>query len=648
MKNKFSYLFLIVFAFFCCLLNPEAAIKVKVNYNNTNLRTGPGTNYDKIKTLAINSTYNLVDNKLEPNQKGCSNGWYKIYYSQSNIGYICSDYVDLLGEDVPVNSTAESDCEKTLESAGFPSSYWPNLCALKEIHPNWNFEADKNGLDFQTSVDKESADGKTLIQTSNEGYLNTNDQSYDYLTDQFLPKEGKTWYNADPRVIAYYLDPRNFFDEKYIFMFEKLSFDEKYQTIEAIEAVLNNRDIVEKASVIFEASQSFNINSIYIASKIRQETGGNYSNYSLTGKPITVDDKKYDHIYNPYNIGANTGAYDGLVWAASGKSYLRPWVDLDVAIKGGAQFISSTYIAKGQDSIYFQKFNTSSYSGYNPYAHEYMANVQGAASEASIAYSGYKKMDLLDKTAFTFIIPVYENMNASNYELPNKGNPNNHLSKILINGSEIKNFAHDNFEYTYYVSTAVNKINIEAEVINTKTTVKGIGEVTLDKMENVLNIVVTAENGDEQTYQITVIKTEGIDIAIDDLISELNIPITDNYMSLSAGYTIENLLAKVNKIAATAKVTVTDKEKGLIATSDVIVITNGSESKTFNAVIKGDTNGDGNINVQDLLRIQKYILGYVDLTGSQMKAADTNQDLVVNAVDLLRVQKHILGYLVIE
>lgn len=648
MKNKWVYLFLIVFAFFCGFLNCKAAIKVQVNYHNTNLRKGPGTNYGVIKTLAINSTYNLVDNKLEPNQKGCSKGWYKIYYSKSNIGYICANNVDLLGEDVPVVSTAESDCEKALELAGFPESYWEGLCTLKESHPNWSFEADINGLDFQTSVDKESADGKTLIQTKNEGYLNTNDQSYDYLTDQFIPKEGKTWYNADPRVIAYYLDPRNFFDEKYIFMFEKLSFDEKYQTIEAIEAVLNNRDIAQKASVIFESSQDSNINAIYIASKIRQETGGNYSNYSLAGKAITVGKNKYDHIYNPYNIGAYTGAYDGLVWAASGTSFLRPWIDLDVAIKGGANYIASNYMGKGQDSIYFQKFNTSSYSGYNPYAHEYMTNVQGAASEASIAYNGYQKMDLLDKTAFSFIIPVYEKMNASNYELPNKGNPNNHLSKILINDKELKNFAHDNFAYTYYVATAVNKINIEVATINSKTTVKGVGEITLDKNENIIDIVVTAENGDEQTYQITVIKTEGIDIAIDDLIEELNIPITDNYMILSAGYTIENLLTKVNKIASTAKVTVNDKESGLISTSDVIVITNGSESKTFNAVIKGDVNGDGNINVQDLLRIQKYILGYVDLNASQMKAADTNQDQAVNAVDLLRVQKHILGYLVIE
>ena len=68
----------------------------------------------------------------------------------------------------------------------------------------------------------------------------------------------------------------------------------------------------------------------------------------------------------------------------------------------------------------------------------------------------------------------------------------------------------------------------------------------------------------------------------------------------------------------------------------------------YNIVIKGDPTGDGNINIQDLLRVQKYILGYTDLNGSYLKAGDTNQDGIVDIVDLLRAQKHILGYLTIN
>ena len=127
-------------------------------------------------------------------------------------------------------------------------------------------------------------------------------------------------------------------------MFEKLSFDESYQTVEAINAILNGKDIKEKSSVIYEAGKTYNANAIYLASRIKQETGGNYTGNSLKGSTITYNGNTYYPVYNPYNIGANTGVYDGLVWAVSGTSYLRPWLSLDNAIKGGANFITYYYI----------------------------------------------------------------------------------------------------------------------------------------------------------------------------------------------------------------------------------------------------------------------------------------------------------------
>jgi len=119
-------------------------------------------------------------------------------------------------------------------------------------------------------------------------------------------------------------------------------------------------------------------------------------------------------------------------------------------------------------------------------------------------------------------------------------------------------------------------------------------------------------------------------------------------MLLSVGYTVDNITSIAQKAAATAKVTVNGKQTGNLVTGDTITIVNGSDSITYNIVIKGDPTGDGNINIQDLLRVQKYILGYADLNGSYLKAGDTNQDGIVDIVDLLRLQKHILGYLTIN
>ena len=61
--------------------------------------------------------------------------------------------------------------------------------------------------------------------------------------------------------------------------------------------------------------------------------------------------------------------------------------------------------------------------------------------------------------------------------------------------------------------------------------------------------------------------------------------------------------------------------------------------------IHGDVNSDGTVNIQDLLRIQKHILGSINLGGSEYYASDVNADGTVNIQDLLRVQKYLLGSL---
>ena len=59
------------------------------------LRKGAGTNYSVIKTLSQGSKYKLVSNKIEENEAGCNEGWYKIYYEGTNIGYVCSKYISI-------------------------------------------------------------------------------------------------------------------------------------------------------------------------------------------------------------------------------------------------------------------------------------------------------------------------------------------------------------------------------------------------------------------------------------------------------------------------------------------------------------------------------------------------------------------------
>ncbi len=646
--KKISKIFFVLCAFLFLMsnVNAETVKMAQVDYNNIKVRTGPSTGYDIIKTLAINSRYYLVSEEKFPANAGCDEGWYKIYYSNTKEGYACASYITIVEVEKEEYETS-NECEADLKAKGFPRSYVEGLCALKEQFPTWNFEPDFTGLDFATSILKESVVGKSLISSAEPGYLSLDVGSYDWLTDKFTVKEGSTWYAANSDVIAYYMDPRNFFDQRYIFMFEKLSYDETYQTKAAVEAVLRGRDIAQESETILSASQENNINAIYLASKIRQETGGNYTNYSLSGRSVTYDGITYNHVYNPYNIGANTGAADGLRWAVAGTSYLRPWTELKVAIRGGARFVASTYIGQGQNTIYYQKFNTSSYSVYSPYSHEYMTNVRGAASEASIAYNGYNSMELLNDTAFTFVIPVYENL-GDIHELPETGNPNNHLSDLKVNGNSFSDFEHDKFEYTIYVSALATTVEIEATTINKNASVTNTGTIQVPNDENVIEVEVTAQNGSKQIYKINVLKAASSNITVSDIVLSLPITTSGDYFLLPIDYKVETLAGEVLKISGGALVKRGEDVKGTLKTGDVITIKTDIDEKNYTVVIKGDPSGDGKISIQDLLKVQKHILNYSTLSDAYFKAADVNQDNTITILDLLRVQKHILGYLEIK
>ena len=645
-KIRLLIIFVVAFFFFVPYIKAETIKYARIDYNNMNVRTGPGTNHNVIKTLAINSSYRLVQEKPVPSESTCPEGWYKIYYSGTKEGYICGGYVTVIDYEIEDYET-HNDCEVDLKTKGFPSSYVTKLCALKEQFPNWSFEPDYTGLDYPTTLSKESVVGKSLISSSEPGYLSLDVGSYDYLTDKFKVKEGNNWYAANKEVVAYYMDPRNFFDERYIFMFEKLSYDETYQTKAAVEAVLKGRDIAKESETILNAAKDNDINAIYLASKIRQETGGNYTNYSLKGVSITYNGIYYEHVYNPYNIGASTGAEDGIRWAVAGSSYFRPWTSLQTAIKGGAKVISSTYIGKGQNTVYYQKFNTSSYSGYSPYSHEYMTNIRGAAGEASIAYNGYSSMELLNNTAFTFVIPIYNNMEDT-YELPPKGNPNNHLKELFIDDVLVDGFEHDNYEYDYHVSALTNSFKVSATALNNKATVSNVGQIMLPNEENIVEVIVKAENGREQKYTIKVTKSKATDVSVDEIISQLSLPKAEGNFILNTGFKLETINSEIQKINGGVLAYRGDDTKGILKTGDLLNITNGTDSKEITIVIKGDATGDGKIDIKDLLRVQKGILGKTDLTGPYLKASDVNQDNQITILDLLRVQKHILGYLTIS
>ena len=130
---------------------------------------------------------------------------------------------------------------------------------------------------------------------------------------------------------------------------------------------------------------------------------------SGTGGSISGTESGYEGYYNYFNIeayasGGMTAVQRGLWWASQSGSYGRPWNTQEKSIIGGAEYYGTNYVKVGQDTFYLKKFNV---QGDNLYKHQYMTNVQGAASEAAVYAKAYSEE--MRQSPLVFKIPVYNN-----------------------------------------------------------------------------------------------------------------------------------------------------------------------------------------------------------------------------------------------
>ena len=456
------------------------------------------------------------------------------------------------------------------------------------------------------------------------------------------------------------MDPRNFLNTEFIFQFETLESNPSIQTIDGVKAVLKDNFMLKNAEAFITAAKESGVSSVYLAALASQEVGNGTVATKGEGFTYSSGNKKYPSLrgkwinggfYNVYNIGAGTDtvpAQNSVIYARGGE-----------AIIGGAKFIGANYLSTGQYTMYSKKFNVhpDSEKGYTVYSHQYQTNIRGATSEGSKVRAAYLELGILDQP-FTFAIPVYENM-PSETTMPNKGNPNNYLEtlKYKVGNEEISvpEFNGGITDYTVYVEYSTSKVTIIATSVKNKGSISNTGEKNLNVGDNKFSIVVTAQNGDKRTYNLNIVRSanESGEPTVDEIVEKLGVKSDGKYFSgIDLTLEMNTLVNKVKSISATADVNITNsknkKDSKTFATGDVVSITSAGETKAYEVVIYGDTNGDAKITSLDLLRIQKNILGSIKLTGAESIAANPTKSGKISVRDLLKVQRHILGISYIE
>lgn len=263
---------------------------------------------------------------------------------------------------------------------------------------------------------------------------------------------------------------------------------------------------VSYADAIMNAAKSSGVSPYVIAAMIIQEQGRNG-----TGNSISGNYAGYTGYYNYFNVGAyasdGMGAVQrGLWYASQSGSYGRPWTTPESSIAGGAQFYGTNYVKAGQDTLYLKKYNV---QGSNIYKHQYMTNVDGAASEGSIFAEGFTSQQ--KSTALNFKIPVYNNMPETPCAQPTlSGSPNNKLNGLGVEGFTLTpTFNRDTYSYDLIVDHSVSNVTVSASAIDSKASVRGNGNVSLSSGINDISVVVRAENGTERTYTIHVVRQAG-------------------------------------------------------------------------------------------------------------------------------------------
>ena len=611
----------------CLLLTPAgtalnalpsayAAQAAVIRGTNVNVRASASTSSQLLTSLGNNTAGSIR------NQTTGSDGkvWYQI--SAGGVtGYVRSDLVSTQS----VAYTTDANFEAYLAQQGFPESYKAGLRTLHAQHPTWIFNAVQTGLDWNTAVASELQGTSSLVETgSKSSWKSTDAGKFDWTSSTWPGFDGATWVGASQEIVAYFMDPRNFLDDSYVFQFAVHDYNAELQTIDGLRSMLKGTFLdgqvaidassplyasavaaqglsastnavggqtvtnagigtttqtdsgesllgyegpgatsaanassdtqapagttaitaanvlegtdsmsttvmpgtsgpgmgnatmgttnatnmmggavtVSYADILMEAAEQSKVSPYMLAAMILQEQGSKGTSGSISGAT---------GYYNYFNVGAYaangmTAVERGLWYAAQSGSYNRPWNTPEKAIVGGALFYAQNYLSAGQNTLYLKRFNV---QGSNMFKHQYMTNTAGAAEEGKNLGKAYT--DTMRAGILVFNIPVYNGMPETPCPMPTKdGNPNNKLQYLAVDGFTLTpSFNLDTTSYTLVVDPSVQMVNVSAVAYHSAAQISGAGQIVMDTPMKVVTITVTAQNGDQRNYQITISQSAG-------------------------------------------------------------------------------------------------------------------------------------------
>ena len=541
-----------------------AASRAYINGTNVRIRSESALNSATLDDSTILCTVSNVYVTVNGEKKG-ANGytWYNVTYN-GITGYIRNaDYVILI----------DSSVDKTFEEqlAAFPESYRSYLRDLHAIYPNWKFYADNINITLDKAVSLELVRKVTDLKSLSWRSMDLG--SYDWGTGKWVTTEKGRWYYVSREVIKYYMDPRNFLNASYIYIFMQQNYDPVRQTEEGLRKVISGT-FLEKGyggendayvKDIMAAASSSKVNPYILAGTIIQEQGVNGTSDLISGNY-----SGYEGFYNFFNISANgeNPTLNGLKYAKD-----KGWNTRSKAIAGGAQFCGNSYVSTGQNTYFYMNYNIKEP---DRIWHQYATAVHDSASKG---YNVSKTYADLKTAELDFLIPVYKDMPSSVSEIPPK---NDKLNNYYFNSISVPGLTPSFDRFTYSYDLKVSGDTTVSITVPSGASYTGAANYKLKKGSNRITLSVKSQTGYTNGYVIDVEADKDCVLYVD-----------------TSGKTPAVICGDTND---DGKINGRD-----LANVQMHIL--GVKLLSGNGFSGGDTNGDGKINGRDLANVQMHILG---------------------------------------
>ena len=533
-----------------------------------------------------------------------------------------------------------------VDDAKYPG-YKTLINEMKAKHPNDRFLVYYTGMDWNEVITAEyQGHGKSPLNLFQVGTKYNGMWQCPLCGTQKY--DNGSWCCASKEALAYMMDPRNSINDTDVFQFKDLegsdvSYNDIARVVSGYGSYLNNQEAIQ---AIVDASVQYNVNGYFLVAKIVNEHGKNGSTLS-NGQGYNGN---YVGVYNYFNVGSygnGTGTIinNGLSYAQS-----KGWTSIRASIFGGAEVVKESYITRySQNTLYYQKFNVSGKSAIA--SHQYQQNIMASQSQGESLKAYYGNSNTVG--IYTFIIPLYENIpqtvavrpdvtkqNTITYEngvvqnistsLKVRASASGTAIGALNNGESIKIIQRAqnqvaNYHWDLIVSNVDGTYGYAARDVGGENCIVSIGSTGSSSG--------TAEQpAPEPTPEPIIPQRPEVNIEKDIVLKETG------YIDTIPEVTYEHIMQKYENAVVTDK-SGQKVETGKIGTGYTITI--GEES--FKVVKKGDTTGDGNVNILDTVLMLNAIKGTKTLENEFKEAACLKNEDKFNILDAVYMLNYIRG-----